>query len=473
MRQGEVDIVNIGRWSRLTGTIIITAAVTVFGLKMVGADFSPLASTPSYQQFLKAYGLLTEQYYRQLDTTELLHGAIHGMLAATGDPFSVYMNPTMAAQFREMVTSQFQGIGAVLSLDGGRITVSSVLPGSPAHTARLQTGDVLLRIAGRSTVGMSLEEAVRLVRGRAGTRIQLIVLRGTQQISLSIMRAALHESTVYARMLPDHIGYVSITQFNSDSAASFSRDLQVLTRAGMRALIVDVRQDPGGLLQSVGKMADELVPKGAVVVRVVGRDHQVHVLRSTGPQLHVPIVCLIDGGSASAAEILAAALAESAHVPLIGEMTYGKGTVQETTDFPDGSTMKFTIAKWLTPNGTWIHKQGIQPTIRIPTPSYFQLPPLPMTLRSPLQEDVNSVRVAVLQRMLLVLGYNPGRTDGYFNTGTEQAVGAFQRLHHLPVTGRVDSSTAYVLNIAILSRRQREDPQLTAAIGYLQTKLMR
>ncbi len=452
---------------------MLTAAVTVFGLKLVGADFSPLAGNASYRQFLSAYTMLTQQYYKQLSTTDLFHGAIHGMLTAIGDPFSVYMNPAMTAQFREMVTSQFQGIGAVLTLESGQVVVRSVLSGSPAQKVGLQVGDALVQINGKSTAAMSLEEAVSLIRGPSGTRVRIEVLRGDKHLSMTVARASVHESTVYAKMLPERIGYILISQFSDDTAQAFERDLSILRHENMRGLIIDVRDDPGGLLQSVGKIADSLLPKDKPIVQIMGRDNHPHVLRATGSTVGVPVVCLIDGGSASAAEILAAALSESGHVALIGEVTYGKGTVQETEDFSDGSSIKLTVARWLTPDGVWIHKKGIRPTISVPTPSYFRLPPLPMSFRRPLSLDSNSVWVAVLQRMLLALGYDPSRTDGYFNTGTQQAVKAFQRMHRMPVTGQVDRATAYMINVAVLAKRQRQDPQLAAAVGYLESKLMK
>lgn len=457
---------------RLAATVVVTAGLTVLGLKSAGVNFSPLASEAAYQKFISAYGLLSDGYFQPVSTQKLFDGAIGGMVGALGDPFSTYMDPAMTARFRELVTSQFQGIGAVLSLEGGQMVINSVMPGSPAAKAGLTAGDVLLKINGKSTAGLSLEKAVERIRGPHGTHVTLAVMRAGRQVTVSVPRANLNQQTVYDRMLPDHIGYLLITQFSEGTATHFLHDLALLKQAGAKALIVDVRQDPGGLLQSVGRIADALLPKGASIVQVEERNGKRHVLRSTGTGIHMPIVCLIDSGSASAAEILAAALHESGRVPLIGERTYGKGTVQQTEQFSDGSSIKLTVARWLTPQGQWIHKVGIAPTIPVPSPAYFHLPPLPMFLRRPLRMNDNSVVIAVLQRMLLALGFNPGRADGYFGLETEQAVKTFQTLHRLPATGQVNGETAYAINLAILAKRQRDDPQLAAAIGYLESKLM-
>ena len=449
----------------------LTAVVTVSGLKWAGADFSPLAGNPAYKQFVDVYGLLSRDYYRSVDSNELIAGAIHGMVDSLGDPFSLYMNPVMAARFREMVTSQFHGIGAVISIASGQLVISSVLPGSPAQKVGIRPGDVILKIDGRRTANMSVEQAVELVRGRLGTSVAMELARGNEKLVVHPVRARVRQSTVYARMLQDHIGYLLITQFSQDTAAVFRRDLDILRAQGARALVIDVRQDPGGLLQSVAQIAGALLPKGAPIAQIALRDGRRQVIRSTGPGISLPMVCLIDQGSASAAEVLAAALSQSGHVPLIGERSYGKGTVQETEDFADGSSLKMTVARWLTPNGQWVHRLGLAPRLAVPTPSFFHLPPLPMTARRPLEQNSNSVSVAVLQRMLLALGYDPGRTDGYFGVETERAVAAFQRIHKLPATGRVDAATAYVLNVALLALRERTDPPLTAAIGYLGSRL--
>ncbi|MHB1684847.1 MAG: S41 family peptidase [Bacilli bacterium] len=464
----------LGKWSRLTGTVVLTAAVTVFGLKLAGVDFSPLGADASYQKFVAAYTLLSESYFQDVSTKRLMDGATEGMTRAVDDyPFTVYMDQQTTKRFRDLVTSHFQGIGAVLAMQGGKLAVSSVLAGSPAQKAGLLPGDVLLQINGQRTDGMSLEQAVQQIRGVAGTHVVLSVLRGANQtVTLKLTRAQVTQATVYARLLPGHIGYLLITQFSEGTATAFMRDLDILQKSGMRGLIIDVRDDPGGLLQSVAKIANDLLPRGSVIVQIDSRNHKRQVVRATGSTVHVPMVCLIDGGSASAAEILAAALNESAHVPLIGERTYGKGTVQETEDFRDGSSIKITVARWLTPDGQWIHKRGIAPTVAVPMPAYFRLPLLSLRLRKEYGPDTSGVPVAVLQRMLLALGFDPGRTDGYYGVGTERAVAAFQKVHKIPATGVVNSATAYALDVSLVGQKQREDPQLTAAIGYLRLKLM-
>ncbi len=455
------------RWGKVVALVGITAVATWSGLKWSGVDYSPMAANPSYQKFLQTYTRLTESYYEKLNPNQLLEGAIGGMVHAVGDPFSQYMNPALAARFRELVSSQFQGIGAVLSLQGGQLVIASVLPGSPASNAGLHKSDVLLAIGGSPTATMSLEQAVKAIRGKVGTKVELKLARGKSVLTISVMRKKIVEPTVFAKVYPQHIGYLLITQFSANTATAFLNDLERMKQEGVKGLVIDVRDDPGGYLQSVNQIAGYLLPKNSVIAQIATRSGSRKMLWAKGDLLPVPKVCLINGDTASAGEILAAALAESGRVPLVGERTYGKGTVQETDQFADGSSLKLTVARWLTPNGTWIHRVGIAPSFRVPAPAYYHYAALPMSFKTPLKEGDNQVAIALLQRILLALHYNPGRTDGYFSPGTYAAVAAFQRTHNLSPTGEVDGNTAYVLNVALLLQRQKNDPQLLTALGYL------
>ena len=459
------------RWGQTTVLVAITAVATWSGLKWSGADYSPLAANPAYQKFIQTYSRLTESYYQEVNPNQLLEGAINGMVHAVGDPFSMYMNPVLAARFRELVSSQFQGIGAVLSMQNGQMVVTSVLPGSPASKAGLQKSDVLLAIQGRSAGNLSLEQAVQLIRGKAGTKVRLKVMRGQSVFVMTVLRHNIVEPTVFLKMYPNHVGYLLITQFSENTATAFLEDMEQLKQRKVKGLIIDVRDDPGGYLQSVDKIASYLLPKNSVIAQIATRDGTRKVLRAKGDLLPVPKVCLVNGDTASAGEILAAALQESGHVPLVGERTYGKGTVQETEQFTDGSSLKLTVARWLTPTGIWIHRKGIAPNFNVPTPAYYHYPALPMSMSAPFKLGDNQVTIAVLQRMLLALHYNPGRTDGYYNQGTYEAVMAFQRAHQIKATGEVDNNTAYALNVAMLLQRQRNDPQLLTAMGYIERLL--
>lgn len=461
------------KWGKIGALVGITAVATWAGIKWSEVDHSPLTANPSYQKLIQTYLRLTDSYYEKVDSEQLLEGAIGGMVHAVGDPFSMYMNPVLSARFRELVSSRFQGIGAVLSLQNGQLVIASVIPGSPASKAGIKKNDVILAIQGHPTATMSLEQAVELIRGKAGTKVQLQVKRGQTVTTMTVPRQKIVEPTVFAKIYPHHVGYLLITQFSENTAVIFLNDLENMKRQGVKGLIIDVRDDPGGYLQSVDKIASFLLPKNTIITQIAGRDGSRKVLRAKGDLIPVPKVCLVNGGTASAGEVLASALQESGHVPLVGERTYGKGTVQETEQFTDGSSLKLTVARWLTPSGSWIHRKGIVPDYKVPTPAYYHYPPLPMTTASSFKLGDNQVTIALLQRILLALHFNPGRTDGYYNQTTLEAVKAFQRTHQLKVTGEVDGNTAYALNVALLLQKQFNDPQLLAAMGYIEGAVMK
>jgi carboxyl-terminal processing protease len=240
----------------------------------------------------------------------------------------------------------------------------------------------------------------------------------------------------------------------------------------MRGAIIDVRDNPGGYLESVNAIASDLLPKGAIIEQIESRNGKKIVFRASGATQQVPIVCLINHQSASAAEILAASLQESGHHPIIGGQSYGKGTVQETFALTDGSSLKLTIAKWLTPSGHSITRLGVRPDLSITTPEFAKLPPLQVESKRVITLDRVDLQIAIAQRMLQALHFSVDRTDGYFDDSTKIALKAFQRKYGLIQTGSLDTATAYQLNITLMAMRIRLDPVRLAGVGYLQKKLL-
>ena len=414
--------------------------------------------------------LVKNNYYQDVDTSKLVDGAIQGMMGALNDPFSSYMAPVTAKEFSEQIQGSFSGIGAEVALDNGKVTVMSPIKGSPAEKAGIRAKDILISANGVSLEGLALNDAVSKIRGPKGSEVVVKVQRAgvTQPIMFTIKRDDIALETVSSKMNEDHIGVIDITEFSMNTAARFKAELSKLESQGMKGLIIDVRNNPGGVLSIVIDMADELVPKGKVIVQIENKQGQREQTVSKGTSAVVkpyPIVVLTNKGSASASEILAGALKESAGAKLIGETTYGKGTVQQSYDnqFGDGSLLKITMAKWLTPNGEWIHKKGIKPNIAVNQPAYFSVAPI--NKDQTLKFDSNSIDVKSAQTMLEGLGYHPGRSDGYFNVGTEKAVKQFQEDHKLSGTGQVDKSTAEQLEAALVGQMASpaNDAQLNRA----------
>jgi carboxyl-terminal processing protease len=425
-------------------------------------DWGKLATT---------YELIRTQYLNDVDKDKVITGAINGMLTALDDPFSVYMDTKEAEMFDEALESSFQGIGAEVSLEDGRVTIVSPIKGSPAERAGIIAGDVILSVNGEKLDGLKLNEAVMKIRGPKGTQAKLEILRSgsLEPTQIIVVRDEIPIETVYSEMLENQIGKIEVRQFAMHTAKDFKAAIKELEAKGMKGLIIDVRNDPGGLLPAVVEMSEQFVPNGKPVVQIEDRNGQKSPTLSKGSSKPYPVAVLINNGSASASEILAGALSEEAGAKLIGKTTYGKGTVQVTfqKEMGDGSNLKMTVYKWLTPKGNWIHKTGIKPDIEVDQPSFFMA--VPLTKKSTLKLDTTSEDVKNLQLMLTAIGLKPGREDGYFNTETEAAVREFQRQASLPVNGEVDEKTAQKLEETVYReiREPKHDLQLKEAVKYM------
>ncbi|HEX7057260.1 MAG TPA: S41 family peptidase [Bacilli bacterium] len=419
-----------------------------------------------------AYRLIAEKYYLPVDREKVVDGAIHGMLSALDDPYSAYMNKEEAKRYEENVDAYFTGIGAEVMLENGNVTVVSPIKGSPAEKAGIQAKDVIISVNGEKLEGLKLSDAVAKIRGPKGTQAKLEIMRPgrTDRIEVIVVRDEIDIETVFAQMLPGGYGDIVISQFSGNTVERFQEELDNLEKKGMEGLIIDVRNNPGGYLLGVLEIIEPLVPKGKTLVQVEDASGDIKKTVSKGEGKNYPIVVLTNEGSASASEILAGALSQSAGATLVGEKTFGKGTVQTTytKEFQDGSELKLTIAKWLTPDGTWVHGKGIAPDIAVSQPDYFKATPIDRS--TAIKRDQNGDAVKNLQLILSGVGFDPGRKDGYFDEKTEAAVKKFQQKLGLPADGVVDEKTADALEQAIIKvvRDPKNDRQLQKAIETLQ-----
>lgn len=461
--------------SIMTLTIVNPSMLAAVGKGGGAASGKSGLSSKDMNKIATTYQLIQNKFLSEVDSEKVVNGAINGMLATLDDPFTVYMDQNEAKQFDESITSSFQGIGAEVSLDEGKVTVVAPIKGSPAEKAGLHAKDVIASVNGEKLDGLTLNQAIMKIRGPKGTQAKLEILRSgsPEPIPMIIVRDEIDVETVYAEMLQGNIGKIEIRQFSTNTAKRFKDELQALEGKEMKGLIIDVRNDPGGLLQAVVEIVEPFVPKGKPIVKIEDRKGKQEDTPSTGGTKSYPVTVLINKGSASASEILAGALRDSVGSKLIGETTFGKGTVQVPfeKEMGDGSNIKMTVYKWLTPNGTWIHKKGIAPDISVEQPAYFKVAPL--TKKGTLKQDTASDDVKNLQTMLAGIGLNPDRTDGYFSEKTAASVKAFQRQQNIPATGEVDTETANRLEKAILNeiRDPKNDLQLKAAVQHMQSLL--
>ncbi|BBI36107.1 S41 family peptidase [Cohnella abietis] len=411
----------------------------------------------------KALNLIEHRFIFKMDRKELLDGLIHGMVESLHDPFSVYKSREESEQFNEALQGVFMGIGVTLRTDNGMIVVETTIRGSPAEKAGLQPMDILLSVNGESLENVALSEAKNKIRGPKGTKAKLKVRREgtTTPLDLELVRDRIDLQIVNSELGSDGVGRLWINQFNGDTATQVQNELKLMESKGLKALVIDVRNNPGGLLESVIDVADQFVEKGQSIVQYEYKDgkHKVDYAPNGAKNgKKWPLVVLINKGSASAAEILAGALQQSANALLVGETTYGKGTVQMLfrDELGDGSMVKLTVNKWLLPDGTWIHEKGINPDITVSQPGYFFSSKLPRDIV--LKFDMTGDAIRNLQNIMEGVGFPADRKDGYFSQATKAALEAFQKREKLVVSGEVDGSTAQRLE-ELLNKNLHDNPE--------------
>ncbi|HLN62651.1 MAG TPA: S41 family peptidase [Symbiobacteriaceae bacterium] len=456
----------------LAAAMIAGGAVTGGVLYKFTPAVAPQASA-NMTKLQQVYSVLQNQYYQPLEGDKLMEGAIDGLVKAADDPYTTYMNAAETKSFMENISSSFEGIGAELKEEDGNIVVVSPIHGSPGEKAGVKPNDIFLEVNGENLVGMKLTDAVTKIRGPKGTKAVLKIKRpGVENpFELTIVRDTIPLETVFTEMRPDGIGIIRISKESETTAAEFTKAFSSLKAQGAKGIVLDMRGNPGGLLDQAIKISSQFLPKGKLILQQKYRDGSVQEARSQGPGNDFPTVVLVDKGSASAAEIISGALRESAGIPLVGETTYGKGLVQTTTDLHDGSLLKYTSAQWLTPEGHQINKQGIKPDYEVKLPDYAELP-YPMVEKEYKQGE-QAVEIGTVQKMLKALGYEPGREDGLLDAKTGDALKAFQQANKLEATGTLNPATTAKAITLLQEKIKANDTQMEKAIEVLKGRMAR
>ncbi|MFO7273674.1 MAG: S41 family peptidase [Bacillota bacterium] len=411
---------------------------------------------------------LLEAYHKDgVDPERFLEGAIRGGLEALGDPYTQYFSPAEWEQHLSDLDGRFAGIGVYLDQAGDYLIVAEPIPGTPAEAAGLQPGDRFLAVDGVSVVGASIEEAQRLIRGEPGTPVQLTMERpGKGPFTVTITRAEIQVPLVSYRMLEGGVGYLSLSQFGDTAPAEVYRAIRALKREGATALVLDLRQNPGGYLDAAVQIAGGWVPAGEPVLVEVTREGE-HVYRSPGGLVRLPTAVLVDGGTASAAEILAAAIQEHGGV-LVGSRTYGKGTIQTLITLPSGGGITITEGEYLTGQRRKVDGVGLMPDVEVEPPAALELT-LPLDLQRDLAPGDVGLDVLAVQERLAFLGYAVPQHGG-FDPAMEAAVRAFRQRHGLAAEPRVDAAFTAALEAAVAERMAAlaaQDPVLEAAVALL------
>ena len=313
--------------------------------------------------------LIQKEYIGEVDEDALQTGICQGYVGALGDPYSAYYDEEQTSALMETTQGEYGGIGVVLTqnLDTGVTTASSVYEDSPAMKAGMKDGDIIYQVEGRDVSGMALEEISGSIKGEKGTTVEITVLRGEEreEVTLTITRDTIQAETVKTRILEDEIGYLAISEFDSVTLEQYREGLAELKAQGMEGLIVDLRGNPGGNLDTVCEILDLMLPEGLIVYTEDKDGNRQEFTSDEAQEVQVPLAVLVDGNSASASEIYAGAIQDYGIGQIVGTKTYGKGVVQTIYDLKDGTSLKLTVAEYFTPNGRNIDGEGITPDVEV------------------------------------------------------------------------------------------------------------
>lgn len=316
---------------------------------------------------------LDKYYVDELDEGQVEEMLYAGMMAGVGDRYTYYLTEDSLDQYMENSNGNFDGVGIeVYSTQEGEVIISSVMAGQPAETAGMMAGDVIIGVDGEDMRGKVISDVAAKIRGEHGTEVTIQVLRRStgETLEFTMERTTVVLESVSSRMIDGTIGYISLTGFKENTYTQFKEALDALQEAGMKGLILDLRDNPGGLVKSVYEIGEELLPEGTMVYTLDKNENR-NDLKCDGEYLDIPLVVLVNENSASASEIFAGAVKDTGRGTLVGTQTFGKGLVQRLFTLPDGSGLNITIQKYYTPNGTSIHGVGIEPDEVVQLPEKY------------------------------------------------------------------------------------------------------
>ncbi|MBI2024055.1 S41 family peptidase [Candidatus Giovannonibacteria bacterium] len=337
----------------------------------ISGKVQPNDVTVDFEPFWKVWRLVEDKYGlpEKVDRQEMVWGAINGLLKPLDDPYTTFFPPVQKELFESGVRGNFGGVGMEVSIKDGFLTVVAPLKGTPAFAAGIKTGDKILKIEDKETTNMTVEEAVTLIRGPKGTPVNLTIISEGEDKPrvLSVVRDTIQIPVLETEKIGSDVFVIRLHNFSERSAFEFQKALRDFVFSNADKLVIDLRGNPGGYLESAVDMASWFLEVGKPVLREKYRDGSENVHKSKGYNAfpNFPLVILVDGGSASASEILAGALHDNGKAKLVGEKTFGKGSVQEVVPITGDTSLKITIARWLTPNGVDITKAGIKPDFEV------------------------------------------------------------------------------------------------------------
>ncbi|UMT74584.1 S41 family peptidase [Staphylococcus roterodami] len=464
--------VHLKRWhfiSIIIATILITAVITVFAYIFINQKISGLSQTEqeNLNKIEYAYKTLNKDYYKKQDSDKLTKAAIDGMVKELKDPYSEYLTQEQTKSFNEGVSGDFVGIGAEMQKKNDQIMVTSPMKGSPAERAGIRPKDVITKVNGKSIKGKALDEVVKEVRGKENTEVTLTVQRGSEEKDVKIKREKIHVKSVEYQKKGD-VGVITINKFQNDTSGELKDAVLKAHKDGLRKIVLDLRNNPGGLLDEAVKMSNIFIDKGKTVVKLE-KGNDTESIKTSNDALKeakdMDVSILVNEGSASASEVFTGALKDYHKAKVYGSKTFGKGIVQTTREFDDGSLLKYTEMKWLTPDGHYIHGKGIKPDVVINKPKYQSLNVIPSSKTFKLGDDDKNVKTIKIG--LSALGYNVDNESSKFDTTLENQVKAFQQDNKLEVNGEFNKETNNKFTELLVEKANKHDDVLDKLLKLL------
>lgn len=360
----------------LTITVIsILVGILIGSIMVCKSDVIMTSEVPKdLEEFVATYNNIYNNYYDKVKKDDLIDAAIKGMVDSLDDPYSTFMEQTESENFNETVSGEYVGIGATITYSDNSAIISSMFDNSPAKKSGLKEGDKLIVINSEKIDDKSLSQITDLIKGKKDTIISIKVLRGNKEKEFKVKREKITIPSVTSKIFEKDnkkIGYIAIDIFSSNTYKEFKSELEELESKKIKSLIIDVRNNPGGHLSKVTDILELFLEKGKILYQIEKKGVSEKILSKTKEKRKYKIAVIINNSSASASEILASSLKESYNATIVGEKSYGKGTVQQAYQLSNGTTLKYTTQKWLTAKGKWINEKGVEPDISIELDSSY------------------------------------------------------------------------------------------------------
>lgn len=379
------EVFSITIFSLLLGVLACFSILTILNK---GKNYFVLSK--ELAKFVDAYDAIVNNYYKEVDKDKLVESAINGMVSSVGDEYTSYSDKDVTDNFNEAVNGKYMGIGALIMKSENDLVIYKVFEDSPSYKAGLKDGDIILKLDDKDTKDMSVNDIANIVKNDDNKEVKLLIKRGEENLDITIVKDMVELPVVSGKVINHNdkkIGYISLSIFSSVASEQFNKQLVKLEKEGISGLVIDVRGNSGGYLTTVTDIASYFLKKGDIIYKLEVNDKVTVRKDKTKESRDYPVAVLIDKSSASASEILASSIKESYNGYVVGTNSYGKGTVQQTLVLSDGSMIKYTIEKWLTPLGNWINEEGVVPTNYVELSSEY--------LNNPVFENDNQLNAAL------------------------------------------------------------------------------